>query len=63
MKTDNAVEKGSFAGAIGTDQADDFTLVDPEGNTVIGHHPAEVFDQIDHFKKCHAMSLFFETAQ
>ena len=30
---------------------------------IIGHHTAKIFDQIGHFKKCHAMHLFFETAQ
>jgi hypothetical protein len=34
-----------------------------EGDMVIGHHAAKVLDQIDHFKKCHAMYLFFETAR
>jgi hypothetical protein len=63
MVADDTVEQGCFAGPIRTDQTDDFTLIDLEGNMVIGHHTAEVFHEIDHFEKCHAMYPFFETAQ
>jgi hypothetical protein len=34
-----------------------------EGDMVIGHHTAKVFDKIGDFKKCHAMHPFFETVQ
>ena len=63
MKTDDAVKKGCLTSTVRTDQTSDFTLLDLEGDLVIGHHAAKVFDQIGHFKKCHAMHLFFETAQ
>src|SRR5512136_739122 len=50
MKTDDAVEKGGLTSAVRTDQPDDFTLPDLEGDTVVRHHPAKVFDQIVYFK-------------
>jgi len=53
MITDNAVEEGRLTGAIRPDQANDFALIDLEGDMVICHHASKVFDQIDHFKKCH----------
>ncbi len=63
MITNDTVEQSCFARAIRTDQTDDFTLIDLEGDMVVGHHTAKVFDKIAHFKKCHAMHPFFETVQ
>ena len=63
MKADDAVEKGGLTSAVRTDQTADFTLIDLEGDMVIGHHPSKVFNQIVYFKKCHAMHLFFGTAR
>jgi hypothetical protein len=34
-----------------------------EGDMVIGHHTAKVFDKIVHFKKCQAIYLSSETVQ
>jgi hypothetical protein len=38
-------------------------VIDLERDLVIGHHASKVFDKVGHFKKCHAMYLFFETVQ
>jgi hypothetical protein len=54
MVTNNAVKKGRFASAIGANQADDLTLIDIEGNVVIGYHPTKVLDEIDYLEECHA---------
>src|SRR5512147_3150892 len=59
MKTDDAVEKGCLARTVRADQADDFTLLDPEGDMVVGHDAAKVFDEINHFKKGHARTHLF----
>jgi hypothetical protein len=63
MITNDTVKKSRLARAIGADQADDFALIDLEGDMVVGHHTAKVFDKFIHFKKCHAMHPFFETVQ
>ena len=53
MVANDAVEEGCFAGSIGADQTNDFTLIDIEGDVIIGNHSAKVLDKIDHLKKCH----------
>jgi hypothetical protein len=54
VKSDDAVKKRGLTSPVRTDQTNDFTLLDLEGDMVVRHHTAKVFDQINHFKKCHA---------
>jgi hypothetical protein len=34
-----------------------------KGDMVVGHYTTKVFDKFIHFKKCHDIHLFFETAR
>jgi uncharacterized protein YuzB (UPF0349 family) len=63
MVTNDTVKQSCFTSAIGTYQADDFSLIDIEGDVVIGDHPTEVLDEIDDLEKRHATYLSFAPVQ
>ena len=53
MVANDAVEEGCFAGSIGANQTDDFTLIDIEGDVIIGNHSTKIFDKINDLEKYH----------
>ena len=63
MITDDAVEKGCFAGAVWTDKTDDFALLDLKGDMVVRHQSAKIFDKIVTSRNAMSICLFLETAR
>jgi hypothetical protein len=53
MVADNTIEEGRLSSPIGADQTDDFTLIDIEGDVIIGNHSAKVLDKINDLEKDH----------